>query len=68
MNFTRRHYEVLAKVFLSTRPDVTFHLEGFRQWFKDVAAAAQALALDNEHFDKARFLAACGLSTGEERE
>jgi hypothetical protein len=57
---TRKDYVLLAEALASVRPSV----HDTRQsdvHMRDCRAVAEALARENERFDRARFLKACGI-------
>lgn len=56
---TRKDYELVAQALNSTQLAEVFSLPHFQQWTADVEAVADALAADNDRFDRERFLAAC---------
>lgn len=58
---TRKDYELLASALRSTKPDEKQNVKFSLQWSGDVAAIANALEADNPRFNRARFLAACGI-------
>jgi hypothetical protein len=60
---TRKDYTALAAALANVRPihgeDARFHA----QFNLDAHAVADVLAADNARFDRARFLAACGVES-----
>jgi hypothetical protein len=56
---TRKHFEALAAEMWATRPPVEAIARP--QWRRDVEGLADVCARFNPHFDRARFLKACGV-------
>ena len=65
ITFQRRHYQFIAAIMLSEKPDRESGnrwSDGARdEWSTTVLAFASRLASTNPGFDRARFLAACGM-------
>lgn len=59
---TRKDYVLLADALRYTLPDVCREIS-LRQHANDCEAVANALAKENPRFDRARFLAACGVAS-----
>ncbi len=64
MSMTKKHYEMVAKVFAKTRLYVEYEehrngRESARQYLAE--ELADQFASDNPLFDRARFLKACGV-------
>lgn len=63
----KRDYDLLASALLMSQPGFTTLAEGApmnearRGWLKACTAIADALALENPHFDKNKFMEACGV-------
>jgi hypothetical protein len=57
---TRKHYILIASSLLSTRPPKRQHVR-YTQWHTTVNDLALDLRLNNNNFDRQRFLEACGL-------
>lgn len=58
---TRKHYVMLAAALARSKPE-RFHAGAEdAQWRWDCRVIAEALAADNERFDRERFLKACGI-------
>lgn len=57
---TRKDYVMLAAVMLDQKP--TAETVKYQAWENCCQAIAEALKDDNQCFDKARFLKACGVS------
>ena len=62
---TKKHFEALAAALFEAR-EHTGHNASWddgvdAQWLKDVAVVADVCATTNPRFDRARFLAACGV-------
>lgn len=67
---SKKHYIKLAACLNQTKPirddsrkgvEVMLYAQSATQWQKDVEAVADVCASDNGNFNRARFLAACGL-------
>ena len=65
LSMQRRHYQFIAAIMLSEKPDRepgNRWSDGARnEWSTTVLAFASRLASTNPGFDRARFLAACGM-------
>ena len=62
---SKKHFEALAAALNETRPGFTGTRKDcsdrMKVWFKDVDAITEVCAIFNPNFDRARFLAACGV-------
>lgn len=59
---TKKHFVALAASLASTKPDANVDApEHYAQWLFDARAIADVCASTNARFDRARFLAACGV-------
>ncbi len=59
---TKKHFEALAAALSERRPVPLAHDRD--QWEVDVLGVADVCAQFNPHFDRARFLKACGVEEG----
>ena len=57
---TKKDYVLIAAALASVKPT---HTALRTQWIMDIEALAARLATTNPRFDRARFLAACGVMT-----
>jgi hypothetical protein len=62
---TRKDYELIARAMRITREDARadLHPQAVAMWEESCYALAASLANDNASFDRARFLAACGVQS-----
>jgi hypothetical protein len=65
LKMQRRHFQLIAETLLSERPVFTTRNEweqgAHDEWSTIVLHFAGVLAKSNDGFDRARFLAACGM-------
>ena len=61
LSMQRRHFQMIASVMLTCKPCRTEHEEAIRQWGETCKQMSDSLASTNPGFDRARFLAACGM-------
>ena len=59
---TRKHFIALARALNDARPIMHDGTDYYKGWFRCVNAIADVCAQTNARFDRARFLAACGVS------
>jgi len=57
---SKKHFEALAAAMQRTQPELA-HTWLIGQWRADVFVLADVCARFNPNFDRARFLAACGV-------
>ena len=61
-SLTKKHFDALAAALSNTRPGVGSKSSLLDwQWKSDVGTVANVCARFNPNFDRARFLAACGV-------
>jgi hypothetical protein len=58
MTVTRKHFNLIADAFRGTRP-TNLNTDHGAQWLYDMHAVCDALATQNEKFDKQRFADYC---------
>ncbi len=58
---TKKHFITLAKNLLACRPDNARSTEAGKAWIAACNGIADTCAASNGNFDRARFLAACGV-------
>ena len=70
-SMTRKHFEALAAALRWAEPrndggvfSDREHADRVTQWKKDALSVAEVCARFNPNFDRARFLAACGVQEG----
>jgi len=61
MTMQRRHFELIAETLAAPKPEPHWSANKGAQWLVTCNRFADKLASTNANFDRARFLAACGV-------